>query len=146
MSQCKLVQLSHKKPLKRHLAHSQYHSLHAAHTPLLAVCTSLLAVHTPLLAVRTHHKNTHTHTHTHTHTCTHTHTHTHTCIVFTTANFGYVAPNSKRVSQQEASGQGTPLAVGTPAPTPQPHGPHVQRGYSSVGLQDPRDEKDGVQP
>ena len=55
-------------------------------------------------------------------------------------------PQFKGVSQQEASGQGTPLAVGTHAPTPQPHGPLVQIGYSSVGLQDPRDERDGVQP
>ena len=53
----------------------------------------------------------HTHTHARTHARTHTHTHAYCTLVlvlvFTAANYGYVAPNSKGVSQQEASGQGT---------------------------------------
>ena len=59
----------------------------------------------------------------------------HTCIYH--CQLRLCGPQFKGASQQEASGQATPLAVRTPAPTPQPHGPLVQRGYSSVGLRDP---------
>ena len=83
-----------------------------------------------------------------TNTYIHAHAHTHTLVLVLVLPLPTLTtwPPIQGVSQQEASGQGTPLAVETHAPTPQPHGPLVQKGYSSVGLQDPQDERGGVQP
>ena len=84
--------------------------------------------------------------HTHAHTLTHTHnTHTHTCTCITTARIGYVAP-IQVVSQQKATRLVALLAAGTPASSSHLYGPLSAVGYSSTGLQDPCDERGGVQP
>ena len=53
------------------------------------------------------------------------HTHAHTCIVleFTTARNWLCGPHNLGVSQQEAKRVVEPLAAGTPASSPQLHGP-----------------------
>ena len=70
----------------------------------------------------------------------HMHTRARICtllvLVFTTARSGYVAP-IQGVSQQEVTRLVVPLAAGTPAISPHPHGPLSALGYSSMGLQDP---------
>ena len=73
-------------------------------------------------------------------TCTRTRTHTHThtlvlvlVLVFTTVRTGYVVP-IQGVSQMEVTRLVVPLAVGTPALSPQLHGPLSAVGYSSMGL------------
>ena len=72
------------------------------------------------------------HMYVHLHACMHTHT----LVCTTTVETGYVAP-TQWVSQQEATRLVVPLAAGTPALSPQLHGPLSAVGYSSVGLQDP---------
>ena len=102
------------------------------------------------ICARTHtHKHTYTTTHTYAHTHKHTHTHiyihTCTCTCITTANFGYMTPNS---GGEPAGGIRTrdPIGSGDTCPNTPTTWPLVQIGYSSVGLQDPRDERGGVQP
>ena len=69
--------------------------------------------------------------------------HTLVVLVFITANFGYVAPNSRG---EPAGGIRTrdPIGSGDTCPNTPTTCPLVQRGYSSVVLQDPQDERDGV--
>ena len=55
-------------------------------------------------------------------------------LVFTTARTDYMA-SIQGVSQQEVTKLVVPLAVGTPALSPQLHGPLSALGYSSMGLQ-----------
>ena len=61
----------------------------------------------------------------------------HTCTCITTAGIGYVAPFRGREgggSQQEATRLVAPLAVGTPASSPQLHGPLSAVGVLIYGL------------
>ena len=90
-------------------------ALSAVHALLLSSCWSMVS-------------NTHTHTHTHMHTCT--------CTCITTARVGYMAP-IQGVSQQKATRLVAPLAAGTPASSPQLHGPLSAVGVLIYGLARP---------